>query len=825
MSQVKLIVTEGSKATGEVISFDTDAETQNGRYCCPFHHGSHYNFAIFNGGLTFKCHSECGKSGKVVDAADYIDYEALKQEQVDLLATDNQSLDNWCGIVTEAHTDEAVAQEEVVVEPVPVKPLPVKATAKPADTQFNDIFGEDTTTTSTKVVDWGNVIREHIYKDIYGKNIKKKTYFGYIGSPGKTPRQYRWEAGAWVTGLTFGDGSKVKEILYNSHLFKNYTDRIFITEGEKDCDTLVSRGGLATTLGSASSIISGIHKKYLLNRDVIVLSQDRDKSGAKWLYKTISNLINMGYPIDKIRYANFANPNSIKGFDITDALKAGIYPKMLPITDDIVKAELWKYDIDINDIISNNHFIRAHQNFPRGIFRKDVEEMIDNIASATSTNYANAAHTFLPIVSYLVCDKFYFQEGSFRTYLTLSNILIADSGDTKSNARDLYAREVDRIGQEKAAEHKDAMDIYKIAYANYKATKNKMGLEPPEPPLRSVVCLTNMTIPALTGQFVVDKKLFLFNDEISNILNGFNQFSGGKGNEKDEFMAMINNKQIDVLRKNKNGTTNVITIPLPLLPIFGTIQWDRIQTMTTDKESGFPYRFLYSAANKMDYKLLPRDQEHVYHSAVAEYTKIFNALLDMTGVTDNVYCSILDEAPVPATPTVTNEFGMVNLKLSDEAYTRWSNFIEGHFNTLIKEFAKENKNLNPLLAKMRPQLNKLMCLLHVLNNYDNPSAINGEISADTVEKAERLVMYYATQAFRVFFEREISENKHQDSNFLRISKFMNRNGLQEVTRNMLNQKLFQKLNVEEIQEILDGLEKQGYLKCSKKGKSILIKLI
>jgi hypothetical protein len=688
-----------------------------------------------------------------------------------------------------------------------------------------------------KDIDYNNLVREHIYKDINGNNIKKKSVYNYKDGKGKATPQFRWEDNKWIGGLTKNDKTKVQEILYNSHLFTDLTKKIIITEGEKDADSVTSNTMIGTTLGSASNIIDGTHKKYFVAREKIGIVGDKDEAGAKFIYETIKALINMGYPINKINFLNFENKEDKKGYDISDAIRDGVKIKPSPISGDELKEELKKYEIFIEDIISPNHLLTQHQKMPRGIFNDDVEKMLEKVALASATTYDNVVHTFLPIISYLVCDKYKFVNVSFKTYLTLHSILIAESGDGKSNAMDFLSYKIAEMNREKKVEYTIAKEEYdkkvdekknkskRTSYSSNKCDDNKKLVEP----CLSFAQMTNMTIPSLKKQFKTDKKLMYLKDEVASLINGLNMHNKG-GNDDDELLSIMDCKDIYQVRMgNDNSEEKYTCIERPMMPIYGNLQWSRVQVIKDKKESGFAYRFLFATCDQdEDYYCLDASEQHIVTEAKGEFSELFDNVNSLVPNVDSIRGGgTVDWGEIEESMDYDCHIddGMRYLFLTNEANVIFRSFIIDHFNYLKSEFKKDGINIKPLTAKMRSHFSKLIAIIHIVNNNNNNDIVNGEIQSETVEKAVALSKFYLCQGYRVFINNDVSENKNEDGNFIKIKNFMIKREITEVTLNTLNRYVFQKLDKNSILLILEGLQHNGYLKMSTKGKSIKIKLI
>lgn len=180
------------------------------------------------------------------------------------------------------------------------------------DLEMSDLFPASENTKTEKAV----ASREHIYVDKNFSPVAKKTI--YRNSDGsKSCCWHLFENGEWVLGLS---GYKVS--LYNLGKLAVTEDKvIYIVEGEKDADTLINMGYVATTCphGAESQWILSEYNKYFEGKDVIIIA-DNDDVGKEY-----ARNIAMGVSIDA---------NSVKVIPAEN-----IYPKL-------------DYKGDFSDIVS-----------------------------------------------------------------------------------------------------------------------------------------------------------------------------------------------------------------------------------------------------------------------------------------------------------------------------------------------------------------------------------------------------------------------------------------------------------------------------------------
>lgn len=159
--------------------------------------------------------------------------------------------------------------------------------------------------------------REHIYKNADGSIFGKKVINKFSDGTKKA---------FWVlfdrdknnfcrnTGLS---GNKAP--LYNADLLHSRTDNmVFVVEGEKDADTLVKWGFLATTIpnGAGFSNWIDLYNNELQNRDIIIIT-DNDEPGRKYGETVARNVIKTAKSLKIIPSATVWEKCPEKG-DISD---------------------------------------------------------------------------------------------------------------------------------------------------------------------------------------------------------------------------------------------------------------------------------------------------------------------------------------------------------------------------------------------------------------------------------------------------------------------------------------------------------------------------
>jgi len=154
--------------------------------------------------------------------------------------------------------------------------------------KMSDLYTRDRSDSSWKF------LREHIYRDEAGKTIAKKEL--YLKPDGtKTGIWFRYDKGKFEKGL-----KGLNAPLYNLPELIGSSGTLYIAEGEKDADTLLKMGFIATSTPSgAGSRWKATYNQYFADRDVVILT-DNDEPGRLYGEEIKRGLISVAKSIKVI---------------------------------------------------------------------------------------------------------------------------------------------------------------------------------------------------------------------------------------------------------------------------------------------------------------------------------------------------------------------------------------------------------------------------------------------------------------------------------------------------------------------------------------------
>lgn len=245
-----------------------------GKYNCPIcGSGTHENgtpaFNLYEDGTKWKCHS-CGKGGSIIDLYLAVNHlEPIRQNA----ALAIKDLSEQFGLTAPAFKN------------------PHK-------------IGE----------------RQHIYYNADGSVFGMKV-ITMMSDGSKRPCWYLYdpETNSYVKGL---NGQKAP--LYNAHILHNMSEEtVFITEGEKDADTVSNMDGIpATTIPNGAGFTQwlDLYNDGLQGKDIIILT-DNDEAGRSYGIKVAQNTLNIAKSVKIIPATAIWDKCPKKG-DISDISKA-----------------------------------------------------------------------------------------------------------------------------------------------------------------------------------------------------------------------------------------------------------------------------------------------------------------------------------------------------------------------------------------------------------------------------------------------------------------------------------------------------------------------
>lgn len=138
----------------------------------------------------------------------------------------------------------------------------------------------------------------------------------------KTFRQYKYVNGAWEPGT-----QSIRKVPYRLVEFIDSSpdDPVFLVEGEKDVETLMSHGLTATTTPMGANNFKSDFAQYFIKRKVVCIP-DNDNAGESYMKEAADELMKQGCQVKIVRL-----PDMDKKGDVSDYLSAHTIHDLLKI--------------------------------------------------------------------------------------------------------------------------------------------------------------------------------------------------------------------------------------------------------------------------------------------------------------------------------------------------------------------------------------------------------------------------------------------------------------------------------------------------------------
>jgi hypothetical protein len=277
----------------------------------------------------------------------------------------------------------------------------------------------------------------------------------------------------------------------------------------------------------------------------------------------------------------------------------------------------------------------------------------------------------------------------------------------------------------------EEMEKYEVEKEEWKKNSKKGTKVPPpqkpEEPKINRLYTTDFTVESLVTPLADGNSLVIYQDELTQWVNGLNAYKTGKGKDKDFFLSNWSGTPIVIDRK-KDKTQY---IPNPFIGVIGGITPENLTSVKGEVRDGWASRILFSypepiMENFSDYS--------IPDSVSEEYSEKMNALFKGS---EKI------------------------LTLSNDARKIFSEY----YNFLKKEsYEHSNPWVSDALGKMPGYFARFILLLHCLENAGQP--IPEIIDEECVYKASRIIDYFKQHAKKVYFESTLSEEDKQVSALL-----------------------------------------------------------
>ncbi|MBF0346021.1 MAG: DUF3987 domain-containing protein, partial [Nitrospirae bacterium] len=213
--------------------------------------------------------------------------------------------------------------------------------------------------------------------------------------------------------------------------------------------------------------------------------------------------------------------------------------------------------------------------FPFEVFPAWCNDFIGILSTSLSVDRELVASLSLPIVGAAIGNTTVLQAKpgwQVPPFIWLN--VVAPTGTGKSPAMNIMLSRVQQLQKKVHEEYKEKLKIYNEWMRTHKnGKKDEDDPKPDEPNLKQFV-ISDTTIEALVSTFAHDPRgVLMHQDEIGGWIKAMNQYKGGKGNDKEQYLSLWNSAPIKVDRKSgiayasKSGASFIGGIQPSILPL------------------------------------------------------------------------------------------------------------------------------------------------------------------------------------------------------------------------------------------------------------------
>ncbi|MEW6635612.1 MAG: DUF3987 domain-containing protein [Actinomycetota bacterium] len=252
--------------------------------------------------------------------------------------------------------------------------------------------------------------------------------------------------------------------------------------------------------------------------------------------------------------------------------------------------------------------------------------------------------------------------------------------------------------------------------------------EEPEAPTMSRCVAGDTTVEALVSILEDNPRgLLVHRDELAGWVRSMDQYKGGKGSDRQNWLNLWNTDEVVVDRKSRLGEP--IILAKPFVSLFGGIQPAMLGELGGGAEDGLMDRFLFAYPKPRHVRFT---EDEVSEEAEERYADLYRKLSGLTLATDEHG----DPNPKP-------------LKLSPEARRLFAEVVD----SLGAEMLQPGfpARLEGVWSKLRGYLARLSLVLAVCRCAEDGTR-EERVEAEDVEAAGKLLGYFKVHARRVYAE-------------------------------------------------------------------------
>ncbi len=533
----------------------------------------------------------------------------------------------------------------------------------------------------------------------------------------------------WIIG-----GMPAPRPLYKLPMLSD-AQRVFVTEGEKAAEAVISLGLMATTSPHGSQSAGSADWSPLAGKEIVILP-DNDTAGRKYASDVINLLAKLS-PAPTVKVLELDDlPPGGDAFDFIESYRsAGV------LTDKQVRAhlEIWADRIAPVETDASVPDSEKFQPFPVSVL---PEPLCSFVASSATAIGCDASYIALPLLAALAAAigntrRIQLKRGWSEPAIVWA-VIVGESGTQKTPAFRLVLQPLRDLQARAMKAHAAALDTHEAELLRFEKRlaewkRSKSNTDPPskpEPPAAARMIVSDTTVEALAPILLANPRgVLLARDEIGGWLGSFDRYSGGKGGADEAHWLSMHGGECLVVDR-KTGTPRTIYIPSAAVSVTGGIQPGILNRAlgAEHRESGLLARLLLA--------MPPRRAKQWTEAEISPLTEaallaIFERLYELDFVRD---------ADGDAHP--------ITLPLSPAGKAAWIKFYNEHG----REQADLTGDLSAAWSKLEGYAARLALVIHCVRwaAEDPTLMVADEVDEQSVGTGIALSRWFGHEARRVY---------------------------------------------------------------------------
>lgn len=525
--------------------------------------------------------------------------------------------------------------------------------------------------------------------------------------------------------------------------------QVFISEGEKCTDILRKYGQTATCNPMGAGKWKDEYCQYFPQNAEIFILPDADKPGQKHSQQVAFSFISQGFK--NIKIINLGYPIVEKhGKDIYDWFQEGHTKEELLDLAERTPTFTGEEDEE-NGNGEPDGTDSDSLNFPIDAMPKVVIPLIQRTAEALGTEPDLIAIPMLTVLGAAIGNNIQVEIAPGHVEkANLFTAVVCPPGAKKTPSLKIAQEPLVRRQKLDIERHELKTEESRKKWQEWQKRRDSISkgqgkISEPEPEKickksQPIYYITDATTEAIAVCHQLNPRgLILIFDELTGLVNSFNQYKGGKGSDRQFYLRAWSSEPILSTRKGREASNGIeyISVPDPCISITGGLQPSELSKIIDNKgnsSDGFAQRFLISYPEYIP--TFYRDVGGIPKEMKTDYQELFDNLFDFS----------------------TRE---LTLHLSPVAKQIW---VEG-YNTIVKESTCGNllEAEKETWSKMAGQAARIALIIHCCRVVTEN--ISTTIDEKSMIMAWNLIEYFKSHIRKIYRELK-NENKKNNNKII-----------------------------------------------------------